>query len=105
MVLSRGILHASGPYECPNVRIVGKVVATNTPPSGAFRGFGAPQTLFAAELHMEKIAANVKAAIPHVAKLPFALLEGLTEKAGSALEKTKAKRIAELGKELAKLKG
>ena len=59
VVLSRGILHASGPYECPNVRIVGQVVATNTPPNGAFRGFGAPQTLFAAELHMEKIAARI----------------------------------------------
>ncbi len=59
VVLSRGVLHASGPYECPNVRIVGKVVATNTPPNGAFRGFGAPQTLFAAELHMEKIAATL----------------------------------------------
>ena len=59
VVLSRGILHASGPYECPNVRIVGRVVATNTPPNGAFRGFGAPQTLFAAELHMEKIASRI----------------------------------------------
>ena len=59
VVLSRGILHASGPYECPNVRIVGQVVATNTPPNGAFRGFGAPQTLFAAELHMEKIASRI----------------------------------------------
>ncbi|MFQ5791037.1 MAG: xanthine dehydrogenase family protein molybdopterin-binding subunit, partial [Acidobacteriota bacterium] len=57
VVLSRGLLHASGPYECPHVRIAGKVVATHTPPNGAFRGFGAPQTLFAAELHMEKIAA------------------------------------------------
>jgi len=57
VVLSRGILHASGPYECPNVRIVGRVVATHTPPNGAFRGFGAPQTLFAAELQMEKVAA------------------------------------------------
>ncbi|HEX9726142.1 MAG TPA: xanthine dehydrogenase family protein molybdopterin-binding subunit [Vicinamibacteria bacterium] len=57
VVLSRGALHASGPYECPNVRILAKSVATNNPPSGAFRGFGAPQTLFAAELHMEKIAA------------------------------------------------
>lgn len=60
VVLSRGILHASGPYECPNVRIVGRVVATNTPPNGAFRGFGAPQTLFAAELHMEAIASRLK---------------------------------------------
>ena len=35
-------------------------MATNTPPNGAFRGFGAPQTLFAAELHIEKIAAALE---------------------------------------------
>jgi CO/xanthine dehydrogenase Mo-binding subunit len=29
---------------------------TNTPPNGAFRGFGAPQTQFAAEVHMDRIA-------------------------------------------------
>ena len=34
----------------------GRVVMTNTPPNGAFRGFGAPQTQFAAEVHMERIA-------------------------------------------------
>ncbi len=56
VVLSRGVLHGTGAYECPNVRIVGRVVATNTPPNGAFRGFGAPQTLFAAELQMHRIA-------------------------------------------------
>ncbi|MBI3553062.1 MAG: xanthine dehydrogenase family protein [Elusimicrobia bacterium] len=60
VVLSRGTLHAAGPYECPNVRVRSRVVATNTPPNGAFRGFGAPQTLFAVELHMEKIARAVK---------------------------------------------
>ncbi|MBI4057491.1 MAG: xanthine dehydrogenase family protein [Elusimicrobia bacterium] len=59
VVLSRGTLHATGPYECPNVRVVSKTAATNTPPNGAFRGFGAPQTLFAAELHWEKIAEAV----------------------------------------------
>ncbi len=56
VVLSRGAIHAAGPYECPNVRVDASVLATNTPPNGAFRGFGAPQTLFAAELHWEKIA-------------------------------------------------
>jgi CO/xanthine dehydrogenase Mo-binding subunit len=56
VVLSRGAIHAAGPYECPNVRVLAKAVATNTPPNGAFRGFGAPQTLFAVELHWEKIA-------------------------------------------------
>ena len=29
---------------------------TNTPPNGAFRGFGAPQTQFAVEVHMDRIA-------------------------------------------------
>ena len=56
VVLSRGMLHASGPYRSPNVRIRGRAVRTNTPPNGAFRGFGAPQTQFAAEVHMERIA-------------------------------------------------
>jgi CO/xanthine dehydrogenase Mo-binding subunit len=60
VVLSRGILHATGPYSCPNVDIHARVVATNTPPNGAFRGFGAPQTLFGSELHWEKIAAVLK---------------------------------------------
>jgi CO/xanthine dehydrogenase Mo-binding subunit len=56
VVLSRGALHATGPYECANVRVRATALATNTPPNGAFRGFGAPQTLFAAELHWEHIA-------------------------------------------------
>ncbi|MGD8897272.1 MAG: xanthine dehydrogenase family protein molybdopterin-binding subunit [Acidobacteriota bacterium] len=60
VVLSRGALHATGPYECPNVRVRACMVATNTPPNGAFRGFGAPQTLFAAELHWERIAGALK---------------------------------------------
>jgi CO/xanthine dehydrogenase Mo-binding subunit len=56
VVLSRGALHASGPYFCPNVRVRNRVVATNTPPHGAFRGFGAPQSLFAVERHMNAVA-------------------------------------------------
>jgi len=56
VVLSRGIIHAGGPYYWPNVRIRGKAVATNAPPHGAFRGFGAPQSLFAMERHMDRIA-------------------------------------------------
>jgi CO/xanthine dehydrogenase Mo-binding subunit len=56
VVLSRGVIHAGGPYYWPNVRIRGKAVATNAPPHGAFRGFGAPQSLFAMERHMDRIA-------------------------------------------------
>jgi CO/xanthine dehydrogenase Mo-binding subunit len=56
VVLSRGTLHAGGPYRCPNVRVVSRVVATNTPPNGAFRGFGAPQVEFAVETQLERVA-------------------------------------------------
>ena len=57
VVLSRGAIHALGPYRCDNVRITARAVVTNTPPNGAFRGFGAPQVTFAYEMQMEKIAA------------------------------------------------
>jgi len=56
VVLSRAAIHSVGAYRCDNVRIAGRAVMTNTPPNGAFRGFGAPQTLFAAEVHMDRIA-------------------------------------------------
>lgn len=57
VVLSRGAIHASGPYRCDHVRIAARAMRTNTPPNGAFRGFGAPQTQFAVEVHMDRIAA------------------------------------------------
>jgi CO/xanthine dehydrogenase Mo-binding subunit len=59
VVLSRGALHASGPYRCPHVRIRARAHLTNTPPNGAFRGFGAPQALFAIERHMDVCAARL----------------------------------------------
>jgi len=59
VVLSRGTIHAAGPYFAPNVRVQGRAVATNAPPHGAFRGFGAPQSLFALERHMDRVAAAI----------------------------------------------
>ena len=56
VVLSRACLHAQGAYRCANVHIEGRAALTNTPPNGAFRGFGAPQTQFAVEAHMDRIA-------------------------------------------------
>jgi len=59
VVLSRGTIHAAGPYECPNVRVCSRAVATNAPPHGAFRGFGAPQSIFALERHLNQVAKAV----------------------------------------------
>ena len=58
-VLSRGTIHAGGAYFWPSLRVRSHAYATNTPPHGAFRGFGAPQSLFALERHMDHIAKTI----------------------------------------------
>jgi CO/xanthine dehydrogenase Mo-binding subunit len=60
IVLFRGVVHAAGPYSCPHVRVDGYAVATNHVPAGAFRGFGSPQVLFAAERQMDELARQLK---------------------------------------------
>jgi CO/xanthine dehydrogenase Mo-binding subunit len=56
VVLSRGLIHAPGPYRCEHVNVRGRAVATNHPPNGAFRGFGAPQAIFAMEVALDGLA-------------------------------------------------
>lgn len=56
VVLSRGALHACGAYRWEDVTVEALAVATNTPPNGAFRGFGAPQTIWAIERHLDRVA-------------------------------------------------
>lgn len=58
-ILRKAAVHAIGPYRVPNVEIRAQAVATNNLNSGAMRGFGAPQALFAAESHIELIARTV----------------------------------------------
>ncbi|MEQ1832986.1 MAG: xanthine dehydrogenase family protein molybdopterin-binding subunit, partial [Candidatus Eisenbacteria bacterium] len=84
VVLSRGVIHAAGPYRCANTRIQGRVVRTNTPPNGAFRGFGAPQTLFAIEVHMDRIA-EALGIDPLTLRLRNALKPGDTTATGQKL--------------------
>ena len=56
VVLARAVLSAGGCYNIPNVKIYGLALKTNKIPSGAFRGFGAPQAFFAIEMLIDKIA-------------------------------------------------
>src|SRR5207302_2791297 len=85
VVLSRGVLHAAGPYRCPVVRVRGKVVATNHPPHGAFRGFGAPQTTFAYERQMDKLA-RARGEDPFAFRKRLALRAGDTTATGQKLD-------------------
>ena len=84
VVMSRGGIHAAGPYRCANTRIRGRAMFTNTPPNGAFRGFGAPQTLFAVEAHMERVA-DVLGMDPVAFREHNALVPGDTTATGQTL--------------------
>jgi len=55
-VLTRGMVHSTGPYEIPNVRVKGCLVYTNNPMAGAMRGFGVPQVAVAHESQMDILA-------------------------------------------------
>lgn len=59
VVLQRGIIAASGVYNVPNLRVRGRAMKTNTTPSGAYRGFGAPQTFFSVEMIVNHIAKDL----------------------------------------------
>ncbi len=84
VVLSRGTIHAAGPYNCPNVRVRSQAVATNHPPHGAFRGFGAPQSIFALERHLNKVARTVGLTPEELRRRNF-LREGETTSTGQVV--------------------
>ncbi len=56
VVLSRALIASTGVYTIDNLKVDGDVFLTNTVPNGAFRGFGAPQMLFAVEMFIHHVA-------------------------------------------------
>jgi CO/xanthine dehydrogenase Mo-binding subunit len=85
VVLSRGTIHASGPYYCPNIRVRGRAVATSVPPHGAFRGFGAPQSIFALERHLDRVADAVGLAPDELRRRNF-IRDGQTSAVGQVIK-------------------
>lgn len=59
-VLTRAAVHATGPYEVPNVHVDAFAVYTNNPMCGAMRGFGVPQMAFAHESQLDQLAEILK---------------------------------------------
>ena len=59
-VAIRSAVHATGPYQVPNVKVRSRMVYTNNPWSGAMRGFGVPQMAFAHESQMDLLAQALK---------------------------------------------
>ena len=59
VVLQRGVFHGNGVYTFDNTYLKGEGMGTNMFPSCAFRGFGAPQTIFAIETHLDHLARHL----------------------------------------------
>ena len=56
VVLQRSMFSATGVYNFPHLKVRGRNFMTNNVPSGAYRGFGAPQTIFGTEMMLHNIA-------------------------------------------------
>jgi putative selenate reductase molybdopterin-binding subunit len=57
---SMALYVGDGEYrQSPNIRFYADIVYTNTPPSGAYRGYGVPQGFWALERHMERVARQI----------------------------------------------
>ncbi len=74
-VLANAVLLSTGPYRVPNVNVDGCVVYTNNLRTGAMRGFGAPQAVFAVELQLSKLAEKL-GIDPATLRLKNVLVEG-----------------------------
>ncbi|MCJ2133522.1 molybdopterin-dependent oxidoreductase [Methylobacterium sp. J-026] len=55
-VIHHGCNEVLAAYACPNKRVAGRAVYTNTVPAGAFRGYGLSQTIFAVESALDEVA-------------------------------------------------
>ncbi|MCX7779672.1 MAG: molybdopterin-dependent oxidoreductase [Negativicutes bacterium] len=85
--LTRSAVHATGPYEIPNVKITAYTVYTNNPQAGAMRGFGVPQVAFAHEAQMDMLAEKVGIS-PLEIRLLNALRPGSLTATGQYLEQS-----------------
>ncbi|MCD8348992.1 MAG: xanthine dehydrogenase family protein molybdopterin-binding subunit [Planctomycetaceae bacterium] len=85
VVLARAILHSTGAYKVPHAKLRARAMATNTPPNGAFRGFGAPQAIYAIERQMD-FAARALGMDPCAIRMKNVLRKGDAFPFGQVLE-------------------
>ncbi|MBC8098410.1 MAG: xanthine dehydrogenase family protein [Armatimonadetes bacterium] len=83
-VIANACLMVSGPYEVENIQVDATGILTNNIPTGAFRGFGAPQAAFAAEGQVNKLAVAL-GIDPVSIRLTNCLREGAISAAMTAL--------------------
>jgi len=81
VVQARMVLHIAGFYDCEFIKVQSSSYATNTPPNGAFRGFGAPQAIFGIERHIDDIAKslNISPMVMREINLPTSSSRSVTD--------------------------
>jgi CO/xanthine dehydrogenase Mo-binding subunit len=81
----RSVVQATGPYEIENVWTDVRAVYTNNPYTGAMRGFGSPQIVFAQESLMDEIAVKLGMSPEEIRKIN-GLRSGSITASGQKLE-------------------
>jgi CO/xanthine dehydrogenase Mo-binding subunit len=77
--------NATGPYHVPNLRLDSYGVYTNTPPTGAYRGYGHPEVHWMVERHMDQIARLLEMA-PTELRLKNLLMPGKVNSLGQVMQ-------------------
>ncbi|KAI5635560.1 molybdopterin-binding domain of aldehyde dehydrogenase domain-containing protein [Phthorimaea operculella] len=84
-VVERAMFHFENAYYIPNVEVTAQVCRTNLPSNTAFRGFGGPQGMFAAENMIRDIADRVGKPVEEISRLNL-YQEGSVTHYGQTLE-------------------
>ena len=91
-VMRKAAILGAGPYAIPNVRVDTYGIYTNNTPSGAFRSFGALQTQFATETHLD-ICAERLGLDPFAIRRINAMRDGTTTHTKQTLGKVSLTRV------------
>lgn len=86
-VITRAVIHGTGPYDISNVYLEGQAVYTNNPVAGAMRGYGVPQVTFAFESQMDCLAKEL-GMDPFELRIKNALRPGMLLSTGQVLGKS-----------------
>lgn len=100
VVLQRALFTLTGAYNIPNLDVTGRVFYTNNVFTGAFRGFGAPQSMFALEQHMNQIARILKMDPMRFKENHFVKQGDTTATNGVYIEEIKLEELIEKLKEI-----
>lgn len=84
-VANRVPIHAGGPYHIENYRAESSAIHTHCPPSGAFRGFGVPQSAIAQETLLDLLAEQLQVDALEL-RIQNALTNGLPTVTGQRFE-------------------